>query len=630
MHAFTLRSFALFIGLCVIIHALTIPVAHENALTLRQEASADFPNHADLERRDPKGGRKKPVTPNQRTKASPTPLPGHKKKPRPSPAPDKKKKPRPSPAPDNKKPAALLPFEFIRPSKQAYDVCNLLGFDCLNEDDSEPKSGESVNLAPRAPFSGDPGQSRTFIIPFSPKPLTIASKPYWTGPDLEDDSTTGLTLQKVFVDFNSDDIGSKDTYKVKATSSKPVGKSFFVTEHILELQTIKSFIQSVTRTTDGKSTTDGKPLKPIKLSQTVEGDWFSQYWNKRYPARVRNRPKQVAAYPRPDNPPDTSINDIVFEALGSKTNADDFVLCESSINSAKARLWANKSPSKSKPLKVLAERAASGVVDSSKYISVIRTALAVYDYMKLSEVDTRLKREIQHVKTELNMENIKAIVGDDNLPKDKTTKKTVDLAEMWEKYMVRHMARFERKGVDWLKEHLTSSLLFYQPGLEDLEKAEKEMKAEDDTQKQKRIKKATLLKRNARSLNLNLARAKDDVEAKEKEFLNIKKQVDAVPADKRLDEKKRLRFARYNFQRTAAKKIYNKRELEYWRAQREIIALDDKELPVTLKQVRAEVEQLKAFQAVVKTMDDELKDTETVIGLEDISITKRDSAVLSF
>jgi hypothetical protein len=100
---------------------------------------------------------------------------------------------------------------------------------------------------------------------------------------------------------------------------------------------VKKFIESVTQTKD-----EDNP-KLIKLRQSVDSQWFIDHWNAKHPVEVQSRPGPPT-YPPPNNPKDESINDLVFEALGSKTNAKDFVLCESGINSAKGKLWSNKNP----------------------------------------------------------------------------------------------------------------------------------------------------------------------------------------------------------------------------------------------------------------------------------------------
>lgn len=233
----------------------------ENALTLRQEAPADFPSHTDVERRDPKGGRKIPTKPrpgpvlNKKPTSNPAKSPSKAStsshaKPTGRTSTKKTAASATASASASRKPVAPLPFKFIRPSKKAYNVCDLAGFECLYEDDPEPesstsgkpaksknsaKSGKVVKRAPPTPYNGGPGEPRQYKVKFKPTALTLVSKAYWTGPDLYNNAKTGLNLREVYADFESSNIDSNDAYKVKATSTKPAGVSIFVTEHILEV-----------------------------------------------------------------------------------------------------------------------------------------------------------------------------------------------------------------------------------------------------------------------------------------------------------------------------------------------------------------------------------------------------------
>ena len=129
---------------------------------------------------------------------------------------------------------------------------------------------------------------------------------------------------------------------------------------------MKKFIESVTQTTD-----EDNP-KLIKLRQSVDSQWFIDHWNAKHPVEVQSRPGPPT-YPPPNNPKDESINDIVFEALGSKTNAKDFVLCESGINSAKGKLWSNKNPADPDTIKKHFTLAAVSALDTAIPMSVVRT-----------------------------------------------------------------------------------------------------------------------------------------------------------------------------------------------------------------------------------------------------------------
>jgi hypothetical protein len=75
----------------------------------------------------------------------------------------------------------------------------------------------------------------------------------------------------------------------------------------------------------------------------------------------------------------TTINKMVFEALGSDNNREDFVLCHEEINGYKARIWDLKAPmalTSSKKVKgkytLAVEDAVAGKTDSNMYLSGLR------------------------------------------------------------------------------------------------------------------------------------------------------------------------------------------------------------------------------------------------------------------
>jgi hypothetical protein len=78
----------------------------------------------------------------------------------------------------------------------------------------------------------------------------------------------------------------------------------------------------------------------VKTSST-EGDWFEEWWNKELDeTKVKDRTSKALEYQSGNElPPQKTINDLVFQALGSMDNRADFVLCNSEINTYKMRLW---------------------------------------------------------------------------------------------------------------------------------------------------------------------------------------------------------------------------------------------------------------------------------------------------
>lgn len=98
-------------------------------------------------------------------------------------------------------------------------------------------------------------------------------------------------------------------------------------------------------------------------------DFFEKWWNQDLvPTTVANRPNK----PPITMGDQTTINNLVFEALGSNDNRDDFVLCEEEINGYKARIWNTKSPMEAKKYKKAVIDAVSGATDFNVYLSALR------------------------------------------------------------------------------------------------------------------------------------------------------------------------------------------------------------------------------------------------------------------
>jgi hypothetical protein len=98
--------------------------------------------------------------------------------------------------------------------------------------------------------------------------------------------------------------------------------------------------------------------------------FFATWWNKELD------PTTVAA--RPNKPPiamgdHTTINNLVFEALGSNNNRDDFVLCQEEINGYKARIWNQNNAMAPTKYKKAVTDGVSGATNSNVYLSALRS-----------------------------------------------------------------------------------------------------------------------------------------------------------------------------------------------------------------------------------------------------------------
>lgn len=226
---------------------------------------------------------------------------------------------------------------------------------------------------------------------------------------------------------------------------------------------------------------------PITLDVgKVDGQWFLDWWTKDVKTKIDSRKPTFNGYKnnRIKKSQDKTLDDVVFEALGSIRNVKDFVLCESGINSFKAKLWKNSDPFDRERWMKIAELAASGEIPSNEHLSGVRTVLAVFDYMENAEVKSRMQQSIQNVKIELG--NVKQLT-DNNLPKT-TTGVEVDLSAAWMDFMDKQLKRFHTKGQAWLKEMIKYGLGEYQKAVKDLDEQQKLMvKGESAVEADKRM-----------------------------------------------------------------------------------------------------------------------------------------------
>lgn len=147
------------------------------------------------------------------------------------------------------------------------------------------------------------------------------------------------------------------------------------------------FIEAITQT-KSKGNRD-----PIQLSVTIDGQWFHEWWNKDIQSKIDSRNPKFKGYQNNDKAihKDKTLNNIIFEAFGSKRNARDFVLCEDTINSLKAKIWMNNNFARE--WNTQTAKAAKGFMSSDDYLSVIRTVSIrippLFSYQTYKILDTR-------------------------------------------------------------------------------------------------------------------------------------------------------------------------------------------------------------------------------------------------
>lgn len=213
------------------------------------------------------------------------------------------------------------------------------------------------------------------------------------------------------------------------------------------------------------------------------------------------------------------------------------------------------------------------------------------------------------------------------------TKKTngpADLAAMWDEYMVRHVLRFKRKGVDWLLEQLTPALAAYKQELEALKAADKKIKDENAEDKRKkneankkvRDKKLFDLERDSRALKRDLRWAAFDLYTEDQKFQNIKAKVDAKPEAQRKAERTALGFFKQVALKTKAAAAYFNLRIKVGQLDRNAVGLDETKLPDEIKQCTADVARIETVLTMVKKMDTDLKVEEATLDLGGIEVSQ--------
>ncbi|KAF1973673.1 hypothetical protein BU23DRAFT_568072 [Bimuria novae-zelandiae CBS 107.79] len=508
-----------------------------------------------------------------------------------------------------------LPFTWKPQPTVAFDVCKLPGFECLPDGEPDYESWETEYSGEgSAPFENSTQLTkrqdfdRTYSVDFPGNPIMLGSKDYFTAGQLY---VKKPSLTKVIADYATNNIRRHlvkifDRYPADRPATSGNGR--YATEHIVELQTIQKFIYAVT----GTKPKLGKNL--VQMSTIVDSTWFQNWMREDVQAKIATRPNIWSGY-NPVKQPDGTINDLLFEALGSQDNVEDFAICELGINSFKAKLWSGSDPVVTKDWQKMAIEAADGSIPASEHLSQLRTAMAVYDYMMKPEIVARMQNAIANVKTELGKDNILHLTttatnpnGDE--PKDKNGQ-AVDLGELWIEYMDKHLNRFKTDGKAWIDKQIKHALPLYQAELKRLEKADADMKAEkniaNSQQRQAavntRVTKANQLITQHNNLNTALTAADNKLKQVEATYNAAKAQVAAAPKNQQKAVKVQVSFQAKQTAWTKAKKDYWVAKVAANKKAREVIALRPDFLPPYLKQARADFAQLRNFQKVLPTLD---------------------------
>jgi hypothetical protein len=142
------------------------------------------------------------------------------------------------------------------------------------------------------------------------------------------------------------------------------------------LQTIREFIEYAV----GVYPKLGKP-SPVVPDSFFKDEWQKKLDKKKLDVRRKN-PYHKAAGKKFESDLDLStLNHLVFEAVGSNNNPSDFVVCDATINSIKGKLWQGIAPMANARFDTIAKRVLDGRFSSNHLHSVIRAvshSIALY------------------------------------------------------------------------------------------------------------------------------------------------------------------------------------------------------------------------------------------------------------
>ncbi|KAH6644553.1 hypothetical protein C7974DRAFT_439970 [Boeremia exigua] len=498
----------------------------------------------------------------------------------------------PSTAPTTK------PLPFVkepRPTK-AYNICNLPAFDCDTEvedyvDALGERSIDGINdsIAKELDKRSSP-RTYSVVVGGGTPTMMMTSLPYPLEAKLFPAGSP-----KVILDFATDNVRDANFKKFTTVPSR-TKPSTYIVEHIVELQSIMLFIKAAIR---------AKKVKGVKtLSKHVDINFFTKHWNTdnvQVQQKISSRPTPFTGYSPKD--PLSSLNDLVFEAMGSKSNTADFVLCEQGVNSIKAKLWAHVSPNDKDKWQSVAKDAADGSIPSNMHLAGLRSVLGVHNYMNDPDVEQRLQDTVKNIKTEFG--NFKAITGEDVTD---VKGKAVDLPALWVEFMTAQLQKVTESGTKWIIEQADFATPKYKAHLVDLQTAMKRITDEealkDDTKRQAAIDARTeesnkLIKQLPDDKNA-LSQAKTALDTAEQAANAATAALkSATPATKPAlqdDKKKKLRAYR------DAKQTYYQALVTKGRRERDIIKLRRAELTSLIKDIEADIQQMTDYRAAAVAM----------------------------
>lgn len=190
---------------------------------------------------------------------------------------------------------------------------------------------------------------------------------------------------------------------VKATPrAQMVTSKELVTEHIIELQTIKAFIFT--------AVTGRLPSGKLMKTKITPSLWFHQNW------ATNALPSNVPASWQGPKRSSRILGDRVFEALGSNRNRWNFVAADKELNGIKAKIWSHDYPQ----AKAETDVRVKGWLEKCNplppsFLKYLKGTRAVFSYLdSTSDVNRRMWTQAEDILTELSLAK-QHITGGENL-----------------------------------------------------------------------------------------------------------------------------------------------------------------------------------------------------------------------
>ncbi|KAF9734472.1 Killer toxin subunits alpha/beta 4 [Paraphaeosphaeria minitans] len=312
--------------------------------------------------------------------------------------------------------------------------------------------------------------------------------------------------------FQFNDNSIKDA-RVKDLRRAPAKTIDFATEHIVELQTLGKFLESVAK-------------KNSALAKFLLNTWNTKLSAKQIKARTNKPSYGLTKLPQSSG---NTLNDLVFNAFGSNTQLEDFVLCDDKINSYKARVWSGKAPMSASNFKTLLKKSLNGKLPSNEYLTALKMVFGVFDYMDQTVVTTNMRRVIANVGKELA--NVKPMFDKANLsanvPAGSVFPAGADLQKDWSAYMKSHLTTISTKAQTWANTQITHALAELKKEIFVLEQTMKKLQALEKkaTPAYKKNKQAAV-----KRLTTQIVKHKREVAAIAKKIVLLEKQRKATPS----------------------------------------------------------------------------------------------------